>query len=736
MSAKTGALPTRPHQLVTGLRRSCSHRSRSGLDLPGSTIKRRDGGVGGGAAGCGVEKRARVTAFALWVVGLPRYTKRAILVVNDLTLFATALWLAMSLRLGEPFVSPTTFELIMLLAAPPVGVATFFQLGLYRAVTRYPSERGAGMMVAAIGLSTLYWGLLLLLAGAHSVPRSVVLLYPMLATLLILGSRQAAAIFLKIAGAWAFRPSGHVKRAVIYGAGMPGLQLLDALRSAGNYQAVGFIDPSPTLHGQFLGGVKVYPPERIRELQRRGVDEVFLAMPRSRRRDRRMALAHLEGLKLRVRTLPAIEDVAAGHYTVSDLRPVEAEDLLGRDPVPADAALLARNIAGKSVMVTGAGGSIGAELARQVLRQKPARLVLVEMSEAHLYEIEAELQEQAAKLHAGAHQKPQIVAALASVLDEALMRAVLSKNAVETIYHAAAFKHVPLVEHNPVAGLRNNAFGTALLAEAAVAAGVERFVLISTDKAVRPSSMMGASKRLAEMALQARAAEGAGRTIFTMVRFGNVLDSSGSVLRRFRRQVEAGGPVTVTHPDMVRYFMSIPEAAGLVIQAGAMASGGDVFVLDMGEPVKILDMARSLIRLMGQEVRDAEHPDGDIAIKFIGPRDGEKLYEELLLGESVVATEHPRIMRILEPFLPRQALEELLRDLEFHMGQSDTDAIRATLAQAVEGYRPELRDPALPREGLRGAAAGGGVLAEAGFRRPALSARGGPRFEISSAADQ
>ena len=668
-------------------------------------------------------------------MGLPRYAKRVILVANDLALFGAALWLAMSLRLGEPFVSPTPFEVLLLGAAPFVGVTTFFQLGLYRAVTRYPNERGAGMMVAAIGLSTLYWGLLLLLAGAHSIPRSVVLLYPMLATLLILGSRQAAAIFLKVAGARAFRLPGRVKRVLIYGAGMPGIQLLDALRSAGNYQAVGFIDPGPTLRGQFLGGVKVYPPDRISELQRHGVDEVFLALPKSHRRERRVALSHLEGLKVRVRTLPAIEDVAAGHYTVSDLRPVETEDLLGRDPVPADPMLLARNIAGKSVMVTGAGGSIGAELARQVVRQRPARLVLVEMSEAHLYEIELEVEELLAKLQSDLEERTHVVAVLGSVLDGALMRCVLSENAVETIYHAAAFKHVPLIEHNPVVGLRNNTFGTTSLADAAIDAGVERFVLISTDKAVRPSSIMGASKRLAEMALQARATEPAGKTIFTMVRFGNVLDSSGSVLRRFRHQIEAGGPVTVTHPDMVRYFMSIPEAAGLVIQAGAMASGGDVFVLDMGEPVKILDLARSLIRLMGQEVRDAQHPDGDIAIKFVGPRDGEKLYEELLLGENVVATEHPRIMRSLEPLLPKSVLESLLSDLETHMNDGNIDTIRATLARAVESYRPEPLEASLSREATRNAAARR-VFGDVAFGRPALSARGGSRFDISSAADQ
>jgi FlaA1/EpsC-like NDP-sugar epimerase len=458
-------------------------------------------------------------------------------------------------------------------------------------------------------------------------------------------------------------------------------------------------------------------------------------MPKSRRRDRRTALTHLEGLKLRVRTLPAIEDVAAGHYTVSDLRPVQSEELLGRDPVPADPELLARNIAGRSVMVTGAGGSIGAEIARQVARQKPARLVLVEISETHLYAIEVELEELLSKLQADPEARPKLVAVLGSVLDAKLMRSVLAENAVETIYHAAAFKHVPLVEHNPVVGLRNNTFGTVLLADAALETGVERFVLISTDKAVRPSSVMGASKRLAELALQARASETGGVTIFTTVRFGNVLDSSGSVLRRFRQQIEAGGPVTVTHPDMVRYFMSIPEAAGLVIQAGAMASGGDVFVLDMGEPVKILDLARSLIRLMGQEVRDSEHPDGDIAIRFIGPRDGEKLSEELLLGENVVATEHPCIKRSLEPFLPRLTLESMLRQLEACMEEGDIEGVRATLARAVENYRPDPRGAPLPRK-AEGAGVTRRVFGETAFEGPVLSAWGGSRFDISSAADQ
>jgi FlaA1/EpsC-like NDP-sugar epimerase len=381
--------------------------------------------------------------------------------------------------------------------------------------------------------------------------------------------------------------------------------------------------------------------------------------------------------------------------TVSDLRPVEAEDLLGRDPVPPNAALLSRNIGGKCVLVTGAGGSIGSELVRQILRQGPRCLVLLDASEEHLYQIEAQVQEllltRRNAAAPGTVVLPEIVSVLGSILDAALVRQTIAKHGIETIYHAAAYKHVPIVEHNAVAGLRNNIFGTAILAEAAESGGVERFVLVSTDKAVRPTSIMGASKRLAEMVLQARAADGAARTVFTMVRFGNVLDSSGSVVRKFRGQIEAGGPVTVTHRDVIRYFMSIPEAAALVIQAGAMATGGDVFVLDMGEPVKIDDLARSMIRLMGLEVRDPEHVDGDVAIEYIGLRHGEKLHEELLLGENVTRTEHPRILKSQEPCLPAVELAEQLDALRAGMEADDVQAIHAVLTRAVEGYRPELR---------------------------------------------
>ncbi len=650
---------------------------------------------------------ATARKISLGLVRLGRYPKRAILAVSDLLGLGLALWLAMSLRLGELYVAPSRGLLLILCAAPVIGVATLFQLGLYRLVTRFIGGRGGFLILFAVAVSALLWAFLVLLSGVQSagadissvqvVPRSVFILYPILGAALVWGTRQAAGWLLKSGGIEVpARLREKAKSVVIYGADTAGVQLLDALRRTSTYIPVGFVDASPTLWGQTVADLRVYRPERMAGLiQRHDVSEVLLAMPKARRQDRQAALKQLEGLSVSVRTLPAIEDLAEGRVTVSDLRPVEAEDLLGRDPVPPNAALLARNIEGKSVLVTGAGGSIGSELVRQILRQAPKRLVLLDASEEHLYEIESEVQgllQARRKLPvSGTRALPEMVAVLGSVLDAALVRQAIDKYGTETIYHAAAYKHVPIVEHNAVAGLRNNTFGTAVLAEAAERGGVERFVLVSTDKAVRPTSIMGASKRLAEMVLQARAASGGGRTVFTMVRFGNVLDSSGSVVRRFRGQIEAGGPVTVTHRDVIRYFMSIPEAAALVIQAGAMATGGDVFVLDMGEPVKIDDLARSMIRLMGLEVRDAEHGDGDIAIEYIGLRHGEKLHEELLLGENVAQTDHPRILKSQEPCLAAPELAKELDALRAGMEADDVPAIHAVLTRAVEGYRPEMR---------------------------------------------
>jgi FlaA1/EpsC-like NDP-sugar epimerase len=636
----------------------------------------------------------RLRALAPKALGLGRYTKRAILVIGDLIVLSLALWLAFALRLGELYV-PASWDLLLLLAAAPlIGVATFFQLGLYRVVTRFMGDQVAILMLLAIGLSILFWALIVFLSGVGGVPRSVVLIYPIIGAAGVWGGRRLAGWLLTHPGGVDLpeQATGNERTVLIYGAGRTGVQLVEALRSSENYAPIGFVDPSETLWGQYLAGLKVYRPQRMAEIIRQhDVDEVLLAIPTAQRRERQAALRELESLKVSVRTLPAMEDLASGRVTVSDLRPVEASDLLGRDPVPANAELLARNIRGRSVLVTGAGGSIGSELVRQILNQSPRSLVLLDVAEPHLYQIEQEVErllDRQRSEPAGAASLPDIIPVLGSIQDRALVQRVLRTHRIDTIYHAAAYKHVPIVEHNPVAGLENNTFGTAILAEAAEQAGVERFVLVSTDKAVRPTSIMGASKRLAEMVLQARAAEGS-RTVFTMVRFGNVLDSSGSVVRKFREQIQAGGPVTVTHPDIIRYFMSIPEAAALVIQAGAIATGGEMFVLDMGEPVKIDDLARSMIRLMGKEVRDAEHPDGDIAIEYTGLRPGEKLYEELLLGENARPTEHPRIRKSHEPYLPAAVLAGALQTLRAAMEVGDVPAIHAALMRTAEGYRPE-----------------------------------------------
>jgi FlaA1/EpsC-like NDP-sugar epimerase len=637
----------------------------------------------------------RVRKAFIGLEGLSRYQKRAILAITDFLLLGVALWLALSLRLGELYVAPTWPLFVLFCAAPVIGVATFFQLGLYRLVTRYIGGQGAVLIPVAVGLAALFWALAVLLAGVGGIPRSVVILYPLLGTVFVWGSRQAAGWLLKSTGVeLRVLVRAEARNVLIYGAGTTGVQLLEALRRSGSYVPVGFIDMNPTLWGQYVGGLKVYRPERMPGLiQRHDIREVLLAMPKAKRRERQAALRQLEPLMLEVRTLPAIEDLASGSVTVSDLRPVEAEDLLGRDPVPPNPDLLMRSIKGKSVLVTGAGGTIGSELVRQILRQGPLRLVLLEAAETQLYNVELEVEEalQGRRKVNALVTPPEVVSVLGFVQDETLVRNTIRTYEIQTIYHAAAFKHVPIVEHNAVAGLRNNTFGTAVLAEAAAWGGVELFVLVSTDKAVRPTSIMGASKRLAEMILQARAANGSERTVFTMVRFGNVLDSSGSVVRRFRRQIEAGGPVTVTHPDVIRYFMSIPEAAALVIQAGAMATGGDVFVLDMGEPVKIDDLARSMIRVMGLEVRDAQHPDGDISIEYIGLRHGEKLHEELMLGENTTRTEHPRILKSHEPCMPLAELNAALETLRAAMDSADLPTIHAALVRAVEGYRPEMR---------------------------------------------
>ncbi|MEZ5774095.1 MAG: nucleoside-diphosphate sugar epimerase/dehydratase [Hyphomicrobiaceae bacterium] len=654
-----------------------------------------------------------MTTSATWrerIVNLGRYPKRAVLIANDFAILLFSLWAGFSLRLSVFYVPESLTFALVLLMAPVIGIVTFYYMGLYRLVTRFIGPHAATRIFTAVGAAILLWSLFYLLAGVKGLlPRSTIIIFFVLSASLVWASRQVAAwILLKGIPYPIYSPTGIKRNVVIYGAGTTGVQLVHALKTSNDYNPVGIIDENRTLWGQMVAGLKVYRPLKIAKLiEREGVKEVLLAIPEVSRRRRRTIIKRLEKYPVVVKTLPAIEDIASGKVEVSDLRDISADDLLGRDPVPPDPALLELTIKGKSVLVTGAGGSIGSELTRQILRLQPKRLVLLELSEAALYQIAQELNEAASHLPVELSEVPvEIVSVLGSVLDAGLVAATIDDHRIDTIFHAAAYKHVPIVELNPVVGIKNNTYGTKVVADAAREAGVERLVLVSTDKAVRPTNIMGASKRMAELILQAHAAEPGCRTVMTMVRFGNVLDSSGSVVKLFRRQIRDGGPVTVTHPEMNRYFMSIPEAAELVIQAGAMAKGGEVFVLDMGEPVKIDTLARSMIRLMGLEVKDDKNPNGDIAIEYTGLRHGEKLTEELLIGENTTGTPHARIGRCWEPSLTTKEVERELEALSTAMALDDVEAIHVVLKRTVEGYTPETRHLQKPIEARIEAPAG------------------------------
>jgi FlaA1/EpsC-like NDP-sugar epimerase len=476
---------------------------------------------------------------------------------------------------------------------------------------------------------------------------------------------------------------------LIYGAGSAGRQLVAALKTSSELVVVGLLDDDDRLHGQVLNGLKIYDPSKLGTLKiKLHVNQVFLAMPSTSRLRRNEILNLVRAAHVQVRTLPGLMDLAQGRVQVSDLKDLDIEDLLGRDPVPPNPALLAKNITGKVVMVTGAGGSIGSELCRQIVQLSPSALLLVEQSEFALYTIEQELQSQMVVAGVQVSLRPL----LANVRDELRMDEILCTWSPHMLYHAAAYKHVPLVERNPAEGVKNNVFGTLITAKLAAKYGVASFVLISTDKAVRPTNVMGASKRLAEMVLQAQALEMSateGKTCFSMVRFGNVLGSSGSVVPLFRRQIKDGGPITLTDERITRYFMTIPEAAQLVIQAGAMASGGDVFVLDMGEPVKIIDLAKRMVELSGLALKDEINPNGDIEIQVTGLRPGEKLYEELLIGDNPLLTGHPLIMKAHEDFLSWLGLQEKLAALNLALSANDVPQIRKQLKNLVPGYQPE-----------------------------------------------
>ena len=629
-----------------------------------------------------------ITRLNNWFLSRPRPVKRLITVSVDYLAVMFALWLAFSLRLST-FLIPPQQQWWLFLAAPLLAIPIFVKFGLYRAVIRYIGMDALWAILKAILLYTLLLMMVVVLAQDHAgvVPRTVYGINAILLVLLIGGSRMLARWVLTKQSSQTKtnrKKAGFIPPVIIYGAGDAGAQLATMLKMGHQLRPVAFIDDDATLHDQQINGLTVYPPENLSALiERYQVNELLLAMPSINRSQRNQVLQSLEKYPVHVRTLPDMTDIAQGKISVSDIQEVDIADLLGRESVSPDTTLLKRNIAGKNVLVTGAGGSIGSEICRQIIRNQPKQLVLFEISEFALYQIEKELQ--------AFNINIPIISLLGSVLDQNRLQAICQKFDIHTIYHAAAYKHVPMVEKNITEGVRNNVFGTLSAALAAIATDVETFVLISTDKAVRPTNTMGASKRLAELVLQGLAADSDDdiATRFTMVRFGNVLGSSGSVVPLFRQQIIDGGPVTVTHPEIIRYFMTIPEAAELVIQAGAMGMGGDVFVLDMGEPVKIVDLARRLIHLSGLTVRDTDNPDGDIAIEFTGLRHGEKLYEELLIGDNVSMTKHRKIMRAEEHIIPWITLKPILDDMQAAVKQGDHQGIRAMLLQHIEGFKPQ-----------------------------------------------
>lgn len=633
------------------------------------------------------------------LIALPRVAKRGAALLLDVALCAGATWLAFFLRLGE--VPAPRFDLVSpTLAAVAISTPIFIRFGLYRAIFRYAGWPAIVSITQAVALFAAIYASIFTFFGVAGVPRTVGLIQPLLLLLLVASSRVLARTLLGSpmtrTAARAGRP-----RVLIYGAGSAGRQLASAILSSHEMGLYGFLDDDASLAGGTISGVGIHPGGAAEALAaRHAITDVLLAIPSASRQRRAEILAELKALGLRVQTLPSVLDIARGRISIGELHEVDIEDLLGRGAVAPDEALMRRNIAGKVVMVTGAGGSIGQEICRQILAVGPATLLLVEVSEYSLYAIHEDLLRHQALRGTGV----RIVPVLASVRDRHRIDAIVAQWRPDTIFHAAAYKHVPLVEHNVLEGIANNVFGTRTVAEAALRHGVASFVLISTDKAVRPTNVMGTTKRMAENVLQAlAAARGAtgGSTCFSMVRFGNVLGSSGSVVPLFRQQIASGGPITLTHADITRYFMTIPEAAQLVIQAGAMATGGDVFLLDMGEPVRIVDLARNMIVLSGLTVRDADHPDGDIEVRIVGMRPGEKLYEELLIGDNAAPSTHPRIMRANEGFVPLAQLTAYLDALDAAIAGDDVAGALALLQTVVPEYRAAAEIVDFTHEGKR-----------------------------------
>ncbi len=610
-----------------------------------------------------------------------RTTKRIISLIYDTIAIVTAFYAAAFLRLGTLNSQFLDKDITVVAITLVVSLAVFIRMGMYRAILRYMSTPAMLTIVGCVFISALVLATSSFLVQSR-LPRSIPFIYLTIALLLIGAPRLMVRSVIMMLN----RRSVDMKEPVIvYGAGYTGHQLTLALQGS-QYKPVAFVDDNVALHRTTVANIKVYSPNMIEALIRtHRVSKVLLALGSTPNSRRAQVIKRLESLAISVQTVPAIPDILSGKARIEHIKDVEIEDLLGRDPVSSQPELMTANIADKVVMVTGAGGSIGSELCRQIIQQRPRTIVLFELNEFSLYQIERELQE----TPEFRTNHINLYSILGSVQKEHRVETIMRSFGVQTVYHAAAYKHVPLVEHNIVEGVRNNVYGTWYAAEAAIRAGVESFVLVSTDKAVRPTNIMGASKRLAELVLQGLAKRQT-HTVFSMVRFGNVLGSSGSVVPLFREQIKNGGPVTVTHPEMVRYFMTIPEAAKLVIQAGAIGTGGDVFVLDMGEPVKIVDLATRMIHLSGLEIKDEDRPNGDIEVEFSGLRPGEKLYEELLIGSNVSGTQHPGILRAEEHHLNWEETKNLLDELDIACHAYQCDRVKQLLVEAPTDYKASM----------------------------------------------
>lgn len=636
--------------------------------------------------------------FAKRLTGLGRNKKRAILIIHDFLAMVVALWAAFSTRLGLVYIPDSRSAVLAAGTSFAVGLAALYQLRIYQIVLRYFDLRIVTRLLSAAALAAVAWVTVVYAIHAHItvrhitflVPRSVGFIYCVFAFLLFFIGRYVMAVLLAGAARDRLLPDRSARRIVIYGANATGISLADSVRGSCEYRLIAFVDPDPALTGRVLAGAQIYAPDALPALANAGtVEEVFLAMPQASRSKRLAAISQVRELGLEVKTVPAPEEIVSGRFTVSDIRPIDVADLLRRDPVEPMGELIREAVEGRSILVTGAGGSIGSEICRQAFRSRPQKLILLDHSEFALYTIHEQLLEIADKLPHLA--RPELVPIVGSMLNERLVRRIIAEHEVDTLFHAAAYKHVPLLEDNELAGIENNVFGTLAVVRAAFDAKLKRFTMISTDKAVRPTSVMGASKRVAELIVQGYADRLDCPTQFAIVRFGNVLDSSGSVVQRFRSQIRAGGPITVTHRDINRYFMSIPEATQLVLQASGLGHLGEVFVLDMGEPVKITDLAHHMVSLSGMTVRDEQNPGGDVEICYVGLRPGEKLHEELFLGNDLVTTRHPRIQMAKERVIPLAELESMLEDLIEAVDCGNRALVRSRLAEFIAEEHEEGR---------------------------------------------